>query len=82
MKNVLLFLLLLFILPACNNKSYVYLDVEQFNITVDALKGREMIKLIYYSQGPDNNTNREYYYHFVVVPRSSNDTLIPSLQTT
>ena len=75
MRNILLFISALVMFSSCNDKTYKYWDISEFEITENALKNGEKIKILYASQGPDINEDKEYYYHYVIVSKKTGDTV-------
>ncbi|MFO8088077.1 MAG: hypothetical protein R6T91_09800 [Bacteroidales bacterium] len=75
MRNNLLFILILIIISACNDKTLEYWDISEFNIAEDALKDGEKLKLLYTSQGDYVNDDKEHYYHYVVVSKETGDSV-------
>ncbi|MCI4668311.1 MAG: hypothetical protein MRZ79_09245 [Bacteroidia bacterium] len=75
MKTKLIFLSMatIFLLNACSK--YSYWDISEFNMDSNALENNEEIKLIYSSNGPNDNKERTYYYHIIVVSQKSGDTV-------
>jgi hypothetical protein len=61
-------------LMGCGGK-FKYWEVEKFNMKPDALKDNERIKVIYTSNGPDENKDLEFYIHVIVVSQESLDTV-------
>jgi len=75
MRNSLLFILILIVFSACTDKTYEYWDISEFNITKDALKDGEKLKLLYTSQGPGINEDKEHYYHYVAISKETGDSV-------
>lgn len=74
--NSLLFLAITAFLTSCSNSSsYEYRDISSYNLSEEALQDEEKIKLIYYSQGPDGNSDLSYYYHVIAISQSTGDTV-------
>lgn len=73
MKKIL-FLILPLILISCKD-DYDFWDINKFKFKKDALKDDEEIKLLYASNGPDENKEKNYYYHLIVVSQVSGDTV-------
>ncbi len=74
MNKTLFPILLLVLLFGCNSR-YKYWDISQFTMDPAALKNEEKIKLLYTSHAPDDNKNREYYIHLIVISQESGDTV-------
>lgn len=74
MKTFTVLALSVLLFTSCG-KRYKYWDISKFNIVDSALKDQEEIKLIYTSQGPVTNNNREYYYHVIAISQQSGDTV-------
>jgi hypothetical protein len=72
-RKIILIQLLLLLLGCSRN--YEYWDISEFKIAPNALEDGEKIKVIYTSQGPDNNDDLEYYYHLIVISKNSGDTI-------
>tara|TARA_Y100001934_G_C12161849_1_gene682346 strand:- start:283 stop:774 length:492 start_codon:yes stop_codon:yes gene_type:complete len=73
LKN-LLFCLLIIALSSCNN-TYSYWPVEHFHIDDSALADKELVEIIYYSDGPLAKDLQDGFYHHAVVISSSKDTI-------
>ncbi len=73
MKKTLL-LIILFVFISCK-KEYEYWNIDKFKLEKDALKDNEEIKLLYASNGPDENKDRDYYYHLIVISQVTGDTI-------
>jgi hypothetical protein len=72
--NLLSFVLFLVgLLSACSK--YETFDISDFRMDASALKNGEEIRVIYASQGPDENKAREYYYHVIAVSQLDGDTV-------
>ena len=67
-------LALMISLTSCK-KEYEFWNISKFNIDETALSEGEEIKLLYSSRGPDENLEKEYYIHLVVVSQKSRDTI-------
>lgn len=74
MKSNLVTALFALLILSCNGK-YEYWDISEFNLQETALKNREEIKLLYTSNAPDKNKDREYYIHLVAVSLETGDTI-------
>jgi len=74
MKSFLTLLTCLIIFSSCNSR-HDFWNISKFNIVDSALKDNEEIKLLYTSQGPDDNRNQEYYIHIVAVSQKTGDTV-------
>jgi hypothetical protein len=66
--------LITILLGSCGNK-YEYWDISKFKMVDNALESGEEIKLIYTSQGPDQNIKLEYYIHLIAVSQKTGDTV-------
>ena len=75
MKKIILTLILVPVIFCSCKKDYEYWDVAKFNLKKDALKDNEEIKLLYASNGPDLNEDKDYYYHLIVVSQKTGDTV-------
>lgn len=73
MKYFLVALLML-LMTSCK-KEYEFWNLSKFNIDDTALNDGEEIKLLYTSNGPDENLEQKYYIHLVVVSQRSKDTV-------
>lgn len=77
MRTIFIFFLLLFfqfIFISCK-KEYDFWDINKFKIEKNALQDNEEIMLLYASNGPDENQEREYYYHLIVISQKTGDTI-------
>lgn len=68
-------ILLAFLSFNCGGTDYQYWDVSMFHMDSAALSDTEEIKILYASGGPDDNKNKDYYYHFVAISQLSGDTV-------
>ncbi len=70
-----LFLILLTILTSCG--PYEYWDISHFNIDNNALENNSKVKILYFSRGitPYKNHDENAYRHYVVVSKTTNDTV-------
>lgn len=57
----------------CGGSNYQYWDVSMFHMDSAALSDTEAIKILYASGGPNENKNKDYYYHFVAVSQLTGD---------
>ncbi len=74
MKTKLILILSLISLISCE-ESYKYWDISKFDIDTNALSEGEKIKLLYYSNSPDENSEKNYFLHLIAVSLESNDTI-------
>ena len=76
MRNIFIVRLfgLLLLMSGCFSK-YKFWDISKFNIKPNALKDSEEIKVIYTSQGPDNNKDLSYFIHLIVISQETGDTV-------
>ena len=63
-----------FILISCKEK-YDFWNINIFKIEKSALSDNEEVKLLYTSNGPDENQARKYYYHLIVISQKTGDTI-------
>jgi hypothetical protein len=70
-KTITWFLVL--ILMSCSH--YKYWDLSKFKMVKGALKENEEVKLLYTSNGPDNNTDLSYFIHIIAVSKKTGDTV-------
>ena len=74
MRKIYVLTITAFVLLGCSSK-YKYWDISKFRISSDALQKDEEIKVIYTSQGPDNNKDMAYFIHLIVVSQKNGDTV-------
>ena len=74
MKSTFCFLALLLLFSSCKKNKVTYWDINHFTISDSIIAEDEEVKLLYYSNGIDNDVNKEYYYHFVLYSTSTLDT--------
>jgi hypothetical protein len=60
-------------LTACSF-NYDYADLSDFDIDYNALKNGDTVEVIAYSGGPDEQ-QKKYYRHYIVVSKSTGDTV-------
>jgi len=70
-----LYVLPLFLMLISCETDYYFWSIDKFEFKKDALNDDEKVKLLYTSNGPDENTNRDYYYHLIVVSQVTGDTV-------
>lgn len=63
------------LLTSSCGSGYEFWDISKFHMNKEALQDNEEIKLIYTSQGPDSNTDLQYYIHLIVVSQKTGDTV-------
>lgn len=73
-KSIFLFCFFLFLLSSCSD-DYEFTDISSFKFDNSALEDDEAIKIIYFSDGPDYNQDRTYYYHYIVVSQKTGKTV-------
>lgn len=73
-RLLIYFTTLMLLLGACGH-TYEYWPISQFNMDSSALIDNEEVKLLYSSQGPDNNQELEYYIHLIVISQMTGDTV-------
>lgn len=73
LNQLVVILLAIGLLSACSK--FKTFEVSDFNLDTSALRNGEAIKIIYASQGPDENKAREYYYHMIAVSQLDGDTV-------
>lgn len=71
-KFFLCFFLLL--LNSCSD-DFEFTDISSFKFDRSALEDGEEIKVVYFSDGPDYNQDRTYYYHYIVVSQKTGKTV-------
>lgn len=74
MKSIIFIISIVIILSSCKKNKVTYWEISHFNISDSLIKENEEIKLLYYSNGLEEDKEREYYYHFVAYTVNSNDT--------
>ena len=62
------------LLAACGSR-YKFWHISQFHLQPLSLKDGEEIKLIYFSQGPDDNVDLDYFFHVIAVSQRTGDTV-------
>ena len=73
-RKKIVFMILPLVLISCK-KEYDFWDINKFQFKKNALKDNEEIKLLYTSNGLDENKEKKYYYHLIVVSQESGDTV-------
>lgn len=66
MNRVYFLLVAMSIICGCESR-YTYRKLSSYNIDTTSLKDSDTIKILYCSGGPDDNSDRTYFYHLVVV---------------
>lgn len=61
MKTSILYISLLIFLFSCGQAKYKYWDLSKFKMKPDALRDGEPVKMIYTSQAPTDDQDRDYY---------------------
>lgn len=74
MKKYIIITLVALVFASCGGK-YKFWDISEFNMDSRALEDNEEIKILYFSQGPDDNEEKEYYMQLVVVSQKTGDTV-------
>lgn len=73
-KSFLILCFLGFVIAGCQSR-YTFWEISKFNMNSLALTDGEEIKLIYTSQGPDNNKDLSYYIHLIAISQKTGDTV-------
>lgn len=73
-QSFLILCFLGFVIAGCQSR-YTFWEISKFNMNRLALADGEEIKLIYTSQGPDNNKDLSYYIHLIAVSQKTGDTV-------
>lgn len=63
------------LLSNCNDEKNTFWDITKFKIDESALVDSEEIKILYASNGPEQNKDKLFFYHVVVVSVKTGDTI-------
>jgi hypothetical protein len=74
MKTKLILILSLLTLISCED-TYEYWNISKFDIDDNVLSEGEKIKLLYFSNSPNENLENNYYLHLIAISLESNDTI-------
>lgn len=75
MKRTIYLATLILVFSSCQSK-YEFWPVEKFKMDKDGLHDNELVTVLYYSRGPhDDEVDKGFYRHAVVVAQESNDTI-------
>lgn len=69
------FIVLFLACASCSSHEFDYADLSDFEIDYNSLKNHDTVEVIAYSGGPDYNEKKTYYYHYIVVSKSTGDTV-------